>query len=128
MANQLATHGGWLVLTSPDESVPALLAAGRRLARIWLRAEAFYCYHPMTQVLEEAPGPAGLGQRSGLVTCVQFVLRQGLCRKLRRAREPAPTGRVACAVCTLRSYCAGPWASGRGLLDKRHSFQGLSSG
>ncbi|GAB3638997.1 nitroreductase family protein [Hymenobacter arcticus] len=78
VADQLATHGGWLVLTSPDESVPALLATGRRLARIWLRAKALnIAIHPMTQVLEEAPGPAGLGQRLGLGAPVQFVLRLG---------------------------------------------------
>jgi hypothetical protein len=78
VADRLATHGGWLVLTSPDESVPSLLAAGRRLARIWLRAKALnVAVHPMTQVLEEAPGPAGLGQRLGLGAPVQFVLRLG---------------------------------------------------
>ncbi len=78
VADQLATHGGWLVLTSPDESVPALLDAGRRLARIWLKAKALnIAIHPMTQVLEEAPGPAGLGQRLGLGAPVQFVLRLG---------------------------------------------------
>jgi len=108
VADQLATHGGWLVLTSPDESVLALLATGRRLARIWLRAKALnIAIHPMTQVLEEAPGPAGLGQRLGLGA-------PGLRRKLRRAREPAPAGRVVCAglraVCMLRSYCASPRA------------------
>lgn len=65
VAEQLGTHGGWLVLTSPDESVPALLAAGRRLARIWLRAKALnVAVHPMTQVLEAAPGPAGLDRKS----------------------------------------------------------------
>jgi hypothetical protein len=78
VANQLTTHGGWLVLTSPDESAPSLLAAGRRLARIWLRAkELNVAVHPITQVLEEAPGPAGLGQRLGLGAPVQFVLRLG---------------------------------------------------
>ena len=78
VADQLATHGGWLVLTSPDDSVPALLATGQRLARIWLRAKALnIAIHPMTQVLEEAPGPAGLGQRLGLGAPVQFVLRLG---------------------------------------------------
>ncbi|TPG58434.1 Acg family FMN-binding oxidoreductase [Hymenobacter nivis] len=78
VTDQLATHGGWLVLTSPDESVPALLEAGRRLVRIWLRAKAVnIAIHPMTQVLEEAPGPAGLGPRLGLGAPVQFVLRLG---------------------------------------------------
>lgn len=78
VADQLATHGGWLLITSPDESVPALLATGRRLARIWLRAKALnIAIHPMTQGLEETPGPAGLGQRLGLGAPVQFVLRLG---------------------------------------------------
>jgi hypothetical protein len=78
VADQLATHGGWLVLTSPDDSVPALLEAGRRLVRIWLRAKALnIAIHPMTQVLEAVPGPAGLGQRLGLGAPVQVVLRLG---------------------------------------------------
>jgi hypothetical protein len=78
VASQLATHGGWLVLTSPDESVADLLEAGRRLARIWLRAKALnIAIHPMTQVLEAAPGPAGLGQHLGLGAPVQVVLRLG---------------------------------------------------
>lgn len=78
VADQLAKHGGWLVLTSPDESVPVLLDAGQRLARIWLLAKALnIAIYPMTQVLEEAPGPVGSGQRLGLGTLVQFVLRLG---------------------------------------------------
>lgn len=77
-AGQLATHGGWLVLTSPDQSVAALLDAGRRLERLWLRARGRgVAVHPMTQVLEERPGPASLGQRLGLGAPVQFVLRLG---------------------------------------------------
>ena len=78
VTDQLATHGGWLLMTSPDESVPALLEAGRRLSRIWLRAKALNIgVHPMTQVLEEVPGSAGLGQHLGLGAPVQFVLRLG---------------------------------------------------
>ena len=75
---QLATHGGWLVLTSPDEAPAALLDTGRRLERIWLRARSRnVAVHPMSQLLEETPGTAGAARRLGLRGAVQFVLRLG---------------------------------------------------
>ena len=75
---QLATHGGWLVLTSPDESAAALLDTGRRLERLWLKARGRkVAVHPMSQLLEEAPGTAGAARRLGLSGSVQFVLRLG---------------------------------------------------
>lgn len=89
VAEQLAPHGGWLVLTSPDESVPSLLETGRHLARIWLRAKVLnIAIHPMTQVLEEAPGPVGLGQRLGLGAPVQVVLRLGYVESYDAAVSP----------------------------------------
>ena len=75
---QLATHGGWLVLTSPDESPAALLDTGRRLERLWLNARGRnVAVHPMSQLLEETPGTAGAACRLGLSEPVQFVLRLG---------------------------------------------------
>lgn len=75
---QLAAHGGWLVLTSPDESPAALLDTGRRLERIWLKARGRnVAVHPMSQLLEETPGTAGAARRLGLPEPVQFVLRLG---------------------------------------------------
>ena len=77
-ADQVGTHGGWLVITSPDESVAALLDAGRRLERCWLKARGLnVAVHPMSQLLEETPGTAGAGRRLGLAAPVQFVLRLG---------------------------------------------------
>ncbi|MFD2787199.1 Acg family FMN-binding oxidoreductase [Hymenobacter rubripertinctus] len=77
-ADQMATHGGWLVITSPDESVAALLAAGRCLERCWLRARDLnVAVHPMSQLLEETPGTLGAARRLGLPGPVQFVLRLG---------------------------------------------------
>jgi len=75
---QLATHGGWLLLTSPDESPAALLDTGRRLERLWLKARGRnVAVHPMSQLLEEAPGTAGAARRLDLSGPVQFVLRLG---------------------------------------------------
>jgi GNAT superfamily N-acetyltransferase len=77
-ADQVATHGGWLVITSPDQTVASLLDAGRRLERIWLKVRGCgVAMHPMSQLLEESPGTAGAAQRLGLSAPVQFVLRLG---------------------------------------------------
>ena len=76
--DQVATHGGWLVVTSPDESVAALLDAGRRMERCWLKARGRgVAVHPMSQLLEETPGTLGAARRLGLPEPVQFVLRLG---------------------------------------------------
>lgn len=73
---QLATHGGWLVLTSPDEPAAALLDTGRRLERLWLKARGRnVAVHPVPQLLEEGPGTTGVARRLGLSGSVQFVLR-----------------------------------------------------
>ena len=76
--DQVATHGGWLIVTSPDESVAALLDAGRRMERCWLKARSRgVAVHPMSQLLEESPGTFGAAHRLGLAEPVQFVLRLG---------------------------------------------------
>jgi hypothetical protein len=52
---QLGSYGGWIVITSQDESIPALIDAGRRCERMWLEARPrSIAVHPMSQVLEEA--------------------------------------------------------------------------
>ena len=77
-ADQVAAHGGWLVITSPDESVGALLEAGRRMERVWLKARGRnVAVHPMSQLLEEVPGTVGAARRLGLPGPAQFVLRLG---------------------------------------------------
>lgn len=75
---QLAAHGGWLILTSPNQSPAALLDAGRHLERLWLKARSRnVAVHPMSQLLEETPGTAGAARHLGLSEPVQFVLRLG---------------------------------------------------
>jgi len=56
-ATRLARHcGGWLLLTTPDSSLPALVDAGRRLERLLLRARGLGLgIQPMCQPLQE-PG------------------------------------------------------------------------
>lgn len=56
-AARLARHcGGWLLLTTPDSSLPALIEAGRRLERLLLRARGLGLgIQPMCQPLQE-PG------------------------------------------------------------------------
>jgi nitroreductase len=69
---------GWLVLCSPDASVPALVEAGRRFARMaLLLRERGLAVHPMSQVLEEEPWRSAIGGALGLGGVPQLVLRVG---------------------------------------------------
>src|SRR5215831_5755733 len=75
---QLASYGGWVVITSADEEVPSLIDAGRRCERMWLHARpCSIAVHPMSQVLEEAPLKDQIMQDLGLPGRAQFVLRVG---------------------------------------------------
>src|SRR5262245_17489744 len=75
---QLASYGGWIVITSIDEDVPALIDAGRRCERMWLQTRArSVAVHPMSQVLEEAPLKDQIMRDLGLPGHAQFVLRVG---------------------------------------------------
>src|SRR5262245_50353789 len=75
---QLANYGGWLIITSEDEDIPALIDAGRRCERMWLQTRArSVAVHPMSQVLEEAPLKDQIIRDLGLLGCAQFVLRVG---------------------------------------------------
>ena len=75
---QLANYGGWIVITSGDASVPALIDAGRRCERMWLETRArSIAVHPMSQVLEESPLRDQIARDLGLSGCAQFVLRIG---------------------------------------------------
>ena len=75
---QLASYGGWIVITSQDESIPALIDAGRRCERMWLDARPRSIgVHPMSQVLEEAPLKEQIAGDLGLSDRVQFILRVG---------------------------------------------------
>jgi hypothetical protein len=75
---QLANYGGWIVVTSEDGSVPALIDAGRRCERMWLATrERSIAVHPMSQVLEESPLKDHVARDLGLSCPVQFILRVG---------------------------------------------------
>lgn len=73
---QLASFGGWMIITSEDEGVPALVDAGRRCERMWLETrQRAIAVHPMSQVLEESPLKDQIARHLGLAGRVQFVLR-----------------------------------------------------
>ena len=70
--------GGWIVLTSPGETVPDLIATGRFFQRIALSAyELGIGLHPMTQMLEEKNGISQIAAHHGTGFYPQFVLRAG---------------------------------------------------
>ena len=51
---EVSESAGWILITSQDNSVAALLEAGRRMQRLFLRVrEKEIAIHPMTQILEE---------------------------------------------------------------------------
>jgi len=78
---QLTSYGGWMVITSPDESIPALVEAGRCCERIWLETRPRSIgVHPMSQVLEEAPLKDQIARDLGLPGRAQFILRIGYVR------------------------------------------------
>ena len=76
----LAGMAGWLLITSPDASPAALLDAGRRLQRLWLKAsERKIAIHPMTQILEEPSTAKSIDSLLGRTDAapIQFLLRTG---------------------------------------------------
>ena len=69
---------GWLLITSKDNSVEALLETGKRLQRLWLKVrEKNIAIHPMTQIIEEAKTNQILNTSIGINDPVQFILRTG---------------------------------------------------
>ena len=75
---QIESHGGWVVLTSPNQEVSSLIETGRRFERMLLRIrERRIAMHPMSQVLEESPYNHRIGKYLGLNKPVQFVIRTG---------------------------------------------------
>lgn len=77
-SRQVASCGGWLVVTAPDESVPALLDAGRRFARVAIGLrERKLAAPPMSQTMEEEPWKRQLVKELGLPGIPTFVLRVG---------------------------------------------------
>jgi hypothetical protein len=78
LAEQARRGAGFLVLWSEDESVPALLDAGRRWERVaLLLRERRLAMHPMSQVLEEEPWRSRVRGEIGAAGVPQGVLRVG---------------------------------------------------
>ena len=75
---QVAAHGGWILITSPDNSTPSLIDAGRRFQRMFLSVrERNIGIHPMTQILEEEPTRNNLAGAIGINDPIQFIVRAG---------------------------------------------------
>jgi hypothetical protein len=70
--------GGWVVITSPGETVSDLIESGRRFERMArLARENGIGIHPMTQILEEKKGIEQIAGFHGSRFFPQFVLRVG---------------------------------------------------
>ncbi|BBO70136.1 hypothetical protein DSCA_40660 [Desulfosarcina alkanivorans] len=70
--------GGWVVITSPGQTVADLIDTGRRFERMALLArEHGIAIHPMTQVLEEKQGIEQIAGSHDNGFYPQFVLRVG---------------------------------------------------
>ncbi len=70
--------GGWLVLSSGDNSITDLIETGRCAQRMWLRLrERKLAIHPMTQMLEEEPWRENVAKTLGTGGVPQFLFRLG---------------------------------------------------
>lgn len=77
-AEQVRNCGGWMVLTADSQEVDAVIEAGRRFERFFLRARGRRIgVHPMTQVLEEQPWQPRIGHELGLYRPALAVMRVG---------------------------------------------------
>ncbi len=75
---QVSVSAGWIMITSVDASVAALLETGRRMQRLFLKVRARGIgLHPMTQILEEPSTRQALPAAVGLGENIQFILRVG---------------------------------------------------
>jgi len=75
---EVAASAGWILMTSKENSVAALLETGRRMQRLFLKVrEKGIAIHPMTQILEEASTRKILNRSIGISEPIQFILRTG---------------------------------------------------
>jgi hypothetical protein len=75
---EVSASAGWILITSKDNSVAALLETGRRMQRLFLKVrEKNIAIHPMTQILEEASTRQTLNRSVGISEKIQFILRTG---------------------------------------------------
>jgi hypothetical protein len=78
VAKQVKTCGGWLVVTSHDSSIPALIEHGRVFQNMLLKIrDKMIAIHPMTQMLEEIPWRNQVARELGLPAEIQWILRLG---------------------------------------------------
>lgn len=90
VARQVREGAGWVVLTAPDDSPAHLLATGRTVARLALRAwRCGIAVHPMSQAVEETRFRRHLDAMvAGPGRTVQMVLRLGRVHHQPRAVGP----------------------------------------
>lgn len=80
--NAVSESAGWILISSKDSSVAALLETGRRMQRLFLKVrERHIAIHPMTQILEETSIRQSLQPAIGIGDSVQFILRTGYVAK-----------------------------------------------
>jgi nitroreductase len=78
VAEQVAGCGGWILMTSPDDTTASLIDAGRRFERLFVKVrERGIAIHPMTQILEEEQTRAAFASEIEFGRPVQFILRTG---------------------------------------------------
>lgn len=75
---QVSVFAGWMLITSRDNSIAALLETGKRFQRLLLKIrERNIAIHPMTQILEEEKIRQSFHSSVGINDNVQFILRTG---------------------------------------------------
>jgi hypothetical protein len=78
VAEQVDNCGGWIVVTSPSNSIDDTIHAGMLLEKIWLKAvDRKIAFHPMTQMLEESPWKDTIRKDLGFQYQIQFIVRVG---------------------------------------------------
>ncbi|MBX7227922.1 MAG: hypothetical protein K1X55_17950 [Chitinophagales bacterium] len=79
---QVNRSGGWLLLSSKDNSTESLIETGKRFQRVLLEIrQKNIAIHPMTQTLEEDKYRVELHNTLGILNPIQFVLRIGYVEK-----------------------------------------------
>jgi hypothetical protein len=77
-AKQAKSGAGWIVVTSPDSSIPTLIEYGRVFENMLLKIrERMIAVHPMTQMLEEEPWRKKAAKELGVAGEIQWILRIG---------------------------------------------------
>lgn len=75
---QVSHSGGWIIITSDDNSVVNLIGAGKRMQSLCLKVrDRGIGIHPMTQILEENQTNGVINQSIGITDKIQFLLRTG---------------------------------------------------